>query len=1490
MRSSLQTACDIIYAYLDTLAGEPVQRSHLNFYLDCDLSDLEALQYTGNMTDYFSEYSSFIGAKGLPSPADTPYETPGFLRSKRSSRATTAGSSRSREQSASPPPLPPDAIEYADKSREGRYSALDPRRFTPTLHASLVSEILSLRRELDSKNNLVENLETSLASAKTDNETLTQELTTNAQEVRNARQQMTQMETGAYEALETMVKERDSANDALQEMRARLDATQKKTRGQDEDAERTQSIWEREKEQWENERRQLERRVHITETRLRTFVEEMAQQAAIEEQPLASEDLDDQTTFKDSALGNDGDTVSMPSHTTGKRHTRNVSSLSFINGFRNSIVSRATDTPEPFAKPGYSLADELDIDEEDEEDEEDEKEDEKEDDDKEGSESGEEELEYHQRPKHISRHGSMVGDMESKAKRILGLSDDMPVSPAMREFPKDIQDDSPVSPSTRDFPRDARDETNRADADSKAKRVLGLSSSIPRSPSLRDLARDLLEPMMPSNRKSSVPTATSTALKVQYVDTGYQPSPPSSPTHSPSKHKPQPLQVPQAPCVTPTVHIQSSESYIQQLPIRQPVSVAAKALVSPISPPETPIDGATWPDSGRNPVSAHKYASASTQTEGIAPALTKTELPERATLLQVPVAVPQIAIHPPTSRPSSPRPAVLPPGTKNAGSQVDLPWPGKDASVQTEEIRIDQRPVKLPPHLLPSHLDSLSEQPVSPKRISEPVIPPRKKASKRNTAHKPKISTDLPMLSSFPSPPMRSPTDPTSPTHTRDGSVRDLGKMPLKAIPLPKPTLAPPFSMDEVAGVKSKGPLNRSAQFGVSDQNRNSRQLAELDDVSDVSDDQDSEANDQAGSMPVLNAAGRFEGPDPSQFIFDGLPSPQRRPTTSDSYDAAPAPSVSSSRNNSHRGVGGKRPPPSRSSAQLKTHSRNESFGSVASSNYSTQSSLPPHAIPKRSSSRFPPHTYSENGQSPTPGVASSRANRSMRGGHQRQGSLRKVQSAVSMRGRAGKISPQKPRRRRRSPNLTPVQSMAFESPAPTKFPIPELPTPLQQSLAFDFGNQTDTSPAQRPGTATSSLPPNEESQLIDSIAGTMVGEWMWKYMRKRKSFGVDAAEGFTSRNGEENGPTLTSHGTRHKRWVWLSPYERTIMWDSKQPTSGHALMGKKGRKRKSGTKFCVIMYANYLPVTIQSVIDVADDTPLPKRPELPAAFHRSILILTPSRALKFTAVNAERHALWMSALSFLSESDQANLPHLPSVPPIPEQYQKSAVAKRPRSPSFGRSHLRDSVNLAKGRQPSLLRSVSAQNASAADIPDIPRAATDEQDQGAAFPCIPRLYSNTNRHQRKRSNTTSVSPRPFPGLRSFSSNALPSTSSSNGRFTGVITGRPHAATNTTASSQSDSRRPSESVNGLNSPDQFNFFDAVGGPGVRMQAFVDPAIKNGVLYVPPVMPTGPPPSVPQHSSPRKARGRGNSNLSSGSVDKRRAGYVFDDDGTDPFKGF
>jgi chromosome segregation ATPase len=175
----------------------------------------------------------------------------------------------SREQSASPPPLPPDANDLKDKARDGRYGTMDPRRFTPTLHASLVSEILNLRRELDSKNYLVENLESNLSSAKTENEALTDKLSDNAKEVRKAKMQVQQMEQGTFDVVEDLAKERDNAKGTVEDLKSKLEAAQRSARRQDDDIERNQQIWESEKERWDNERRQMERRIHVTESRLR---------------------------------------------------------------------------------------------------------------------------------------------------------------------------------------------------------------------------------------------------------------------------------------------------------------------------------------------------------------------------------------------------------------------------------------------------------------------------------------------------------------------------------------------------------------------------------------------------------------------------------------------------------------------------------------------------------------------------------------------------------------------------------------------------------------------------------------------------------------------------------------------------------------------------------------------------------------------------------------------------------------------------------------------------------------------------------------------------------------------------------------------------------------------------------------------------------------------------------------------------------------------
>jgi len=84
------------------------------------------------------------------------------------------------------------------------------------------------------------------------------------------------------------------------------------------------------------------------------------------------------------------------------------------------------------------------------------------------------------------------------------------------------------------------------------------------------------------------------------------------------------------------------------------------------------------------------------------------------------------------------------------------------------------------------------------------------------------------------------------------------------------------------------------------------------------------------------------------------------------------------------------------------------------------------------------------------------------------------------------------------------------------------------------------------------------DDDLIDAIASIMIGEWMWKYVHKRRSLGMGDAS-----NSVGDDMHSKDYGIRHKRWMWVSPYERTIMWSAKQPASETALLGRRVRKRR---------------------------------------------------------------------------------------------------------------------------------------------------------------------------------------------------------------------------------------------------------------------------------------------------------------------------------------
>lgn len=305
----------------------------------------------------------------------------------------------------------------------------------------------------------------------------------------------------------------------------------------------------------------------------------------------------------------------------------------------------------------------------------------------------------------------------------------------------------------------------------------------------------------------------------------------------------------------------------------------------------------------------------------------------------------------------------------------------------------------------------------------------------------------------------------------------------------------------------------------------------------------------------------------------------------------------------------------------------------------------------------------------------------------------------------------------------------------------------------------------------------------------------------------------------------------------------------------------------------------------IKSVLDVKDDTPLPKSAATSeVVFNRSILILTPERALKFTASTMERHYLWLTALSFLAESGRGP-PAIPRVPGQQDPPTSSYQSRRPSEPASSQQSQRPSTQREASKKaimPGQTRprlapiSVSASYAESFQSGSVATPSTLPNSPSAAPPNIRRLTAPHQRHNRKRSSTNPQPPTLSSGALSFSSTAITPTFMSAARE--AVSLKASSSRQPTASSRS-SRRTS-----VASPDQPNFFEAVGT--VRMEAFVDPHLQDGVLYIP-----APAPGIA--GSRRVGKRRNDSTYSAttnGSDDRRRGGYVFDEHGNDPFRGF
>lgn len=251
--------------------------------------------------------------------------------------------------------------------------------------------------------------------------------------------------------------------------------------------------------------------------------------------------------------------------------------------------------------------------------------------------------------------------------------------------------------------------------------------------------------------------------------------------------------------------------------------------------------------------------------------------------------------------------------------------------------------------------------------------------------------------------------------------------------------------------------------------------------------------------------------------------------------------------------------------------------------------------------------------------------------------------------------------------------------------------------------------------------------------------------------------------------------------------------------------------------------------MTIQSVLDVKDDNPLPKGSSPTLNFNRSILILTPQRALKFTAMSQERHYVWLTALSFLSHSP-LGINDLAALPPMP---QEEYVPPPSQTSSLRRNRIRDSIQISKGkgnRPGNGIRSFTTGHSVPPSVPQLPThevdlyyGANEAISDAADPPNVPRFSA----HSRKRSNTA---PRPPPSaFRSFSSGAAPpppstysaTTHSSDSYAPSSVGGTGMHSTQSSISHHRTSEASGPRPGGI---PLNNFFDAVGT--VRMEAFVD----------------------------------------------------------------
>lgn len=941
--------------------------------------------------------------------------------------------------------------------RDESISILDPRRFTPTLHANLVSEILALRRDQEDKIKLIESLEVNLHSAKEEQESLQENLVHTSKESRALKRQLALLEGGTSSALGELVRERDDAVESVTDARTRLDTAQKKIRNQEDDSRRVHALWAREKDNWEEERRKFERKLHVAESRLKVVLDEVA-------------------AYQTAQLSNNGH-ESEVEESGRENDAASVRTMSMTNSIRFSVMSG----PGLGKINANSLADELNFDTEDEQ--------------------------------------TDVDGRESS------LSNYPPQS------------------HTRNMSRDSV--MSRMHLRNQSIDSLKRTGSVARGRLF--LNQSVLETLEGEDEEAQVPES-----KISYTDTGVQYSPPPSPKLVPTKPTtPEPTlprcKSPEYECSPRTEgEIEANQrrkrvarplSLEPQLPRKLMVSSSSQTMESPSTPPKTPKSPTRPPPPPPRTEVKKTSAMVTSSTQTDPPAPLRLAPPP-------PLAVPSINIQPPTSRPSTPREPRLPQYFKDFGCQVNITSQARtsEAAVQTEGIQTDRRLALLPPHLQPS---SITSRPSSP----NPIV------------------VDEPDKHFTPVPGALPPRNPRR--LTGQHSINDVPSSPISVGDEDSLHDAYPGNNDDGPLSNQKAPMRRPQRFSSLFAGFDVASSDEADEFDELESDSEyrtalsapkpkthSVRTNKRSSTGTTGTTGTIPT-SPEQVTMRQVPRGFMKPFSVEPHSSFSVERDSFGRRGSYQSgrayekssvVGSSnRAGVMRKAAMIQN-------GIASHQGRSRSPSLPdpknpPFPIPTRASSRKPPFSSSapSDGQrSPTRGDGFQRRGT---GRHYRAGSVRKVRSATAL--------PRNQRSRRqgsRSPPPLSPSTEAPESPGLPPLPTNDITTPRtrpRNSGHFRHRHQlSDNTNMTAPSDPLSNA--SQSTGVVDAIAQTMVGEWMFKYVRRRKSFGVP-----------ESSSKDESSNDRHKRWVWLAPYERAILWSSKQPTSGGALMGKTGRKCK---------------------------------------------------------------------------------------------------------------------------------------------------------------------------------------------------------------------------------------------------------------------------------------------------------------------------------------